>query len=320
MRGSRQRALHPAGRALRVGVPGVPLICGSSARKRFLQLLQSTSGSVKPATCPLASHTRGCMRIAASSPSMSSRDADHRVPPAILDVPLELHAQRPVVPHRTRAAVDLGGLEDEAAPLAQRHELFHHVGKGAGRHGTRMWMRCGGPAVHCRQSAARRLQLAAGCDRQPQLLNLNPYATIRQESSSALNFGGGGAARPCRRATIRSPWYAAVLDEHLVRVESGHHHPRDEHAGHRGLQRLGVVRRNAGGRRRSARRCRGSSARFGRESRHHVDAGTPGSRRSPSGVAHDDRRRLDRATRARSTGPRCSLPSPGSRSRAAPTA
>ena len=32
------------------GVPGVPLIFGSSARKRFLQLRQSTSGSTKPPT------------------------------------------------------------------------------------------------------------------------------------------------------------------------------------------------------------------------------------------------------------------------------
>ena len=55
------------------GWPGVPLMRGSSARKRFLQFRQSTSGSVKPATWPDASHTRGCIRIAASSPSMSSR-------------------------------------------------------------------------------------------------------------------------------------------------------------------------------------------------------------------------------------------------------
>ena len=44
-----------------------------SARKRALQVLQSTSGSVKPATWPEASQTWGCIRIAASSPSMSSR-------------------------------------------------------------------------------------------------------------------------------------------------------------------------------------------------------------------------------------------------------
>ncbi len=45
----------------------------SSARKRSLQLRQSTIGSLKPATCPDASHTLGFMMIAASMPTTSSR-------------------------------------------------------------------------------------------------------------------------------------------------------------------------------------------------------------------------------------------------------
>ena len=45
----------------------------SSARKRCLQWRQSTSGSVKPARWPEASHVRGCMMIAASRATMSSR-------------------------------------------------------------------------------------------------------------------------------------------------------------------------------------------------------------------------------------------------------
>src|SRR5207245_8080457 len=36
---------------------------------------------------------------------------DHRTPPALLDVLLELDAQRPVVPHRAKPAVDLGRLK-----------------------------------------------------------------------------------------------------------------------------------------------------------------------------------------------------------------
>ena len=40
---------------------------------RCPQCLQSTSGSVKPARWPLASHTRGCWRIAESRATMSSR-------------------------------------------------------------------------------------------------------------------------------------------------------------------------------------------------------------------------------------------------------
>ncbi len=44
-----------------------------SARNRSLQFLQSTSGSVNVAMCPLASQTLGAMRMAASSPTTSSR-------------------------------------------------------------------------------------------------------------------------------------------------------------------------------------------------------------------------------------------------------
>ena len=56
--------------------------------------------------------------------------AHHGVPPAILDVALELDAQRAVVPDRAEAAVDLGGLEDEAAPLAERDQFVHQGWRG----------------------------------------------------------------------------------------------------------------------------------------------------------------------------------------------
>ncbi len=48
-------------------------ISGTSARNRRWQFRHSTSGSVKPSTWPLATHTSGFIRMAASSPSMSSR-------------------------------------------------------------------------------------------------------------------------------------------------------------------------------------------------------------------------------------------------------
>src|SRR5262249_3162152 len=51
----------------------------------------------------------------------------HRAPPRVLDVALELDAERTVVPRRADAAVDLARREDEAAPLAQRDELRHQV-------------------------------------------------------------------------------------------------------------------------------------------------------------------------------------------------
>src|SRR6202012_94122 len=49
----------------------------------------------------------------------------HRPPPLGLDVVLEQHAVVPVVVAGADPAVDLRTLEDEAAPLAQRHDLVH---------------------------------------------------------------------------------------------------------------------------------------------------------------------------------------------------
>src|SRR5438045_6859221 len=53
--------------------------------------------------------------------------SDHRAPPSVLQIALELDAERAVIPDGSGAAVDLRGLKHEAAPLAERHELFHHV-------------------------------------------------------------------------------------------------------------------------------------------------------------------------------------------------
>src|SRR4029077_8967121 len=41
------------------------------------------------------------------------------------DLVLQLHAERPVVPARSGSAVDLAGLEDESAPLAEGDERLH---------------------------------------------------------------------------------------------------------------------------------------------------------------------------------------------------
>src|SRR4051812_17240037 len=50
---------------------------------------------------------------------------DHRAPPLVLDVRLEQHAVVPVVVRGAEPAVDLGRLEQEAAPLAERDDLVH---------------------------------------------------------------------------------------------------------------------------------------------------------------------------------------------------
>src|SRR5450432_3266053 len=51
--------------------------------------------------------------------------AGHGVPPEFLNVALEFRAERAVVPETVETAVNLGRLEHEPAPLAQRHDLFH---------------------------------------------------------------------------------------------------------------------------------------------------------------------------------------------------
>ena len=60
--------------------------------------------------------------------------AHHRIPPALLDVVLQLDAERAVVPDGAGASVDLGGLEDEAPALGEADEGVEDVGAGRGGH------------------------------------------------------------------------------------------------------------------------------------------------------------------------------------------
>src|SRR5260370_23917304 len=59
-----------------------------------------------------------------------TRVAHHVVPPGVLDVLFQLDAERAVVPEAADAAVNLARLEDEAAALAERDQLFHFNGHG----------------------------------------------------------------------------------------------------------------------------------------------------------------------------------------------
>ena len=86
---------------------------------------QSTIGSLNPPTWPDASQTFGFMMIEQSSPTMSSRIVDVVAPPGVLDVPLQLDAERAVVPEAVDAAVDLARREDEPPALAERDQLVH---------------------------------------------------------------------------------------------------------------------------------------------------------------------------------------------------
>ena len=50
---------------------------------------------------------------------------DHITPPRLLDVALELDAERAVVPQPVESTVNLRGLENEPASPAERHDFFH---------------------------------------------------------------------------------------------------------------------------------------------------------------------------------------------------
>src|SRR5690606_11458604 len=65
---------------------------------------------------------------------------DHRAPPLLLDVLLELGAERPVVPRGAGSAVDLARGEDEPAPLGEGDDGVE-TGGGRGRcgHGHHSW-------------------------------------------------------------------------------------------------------------------------------------------------------------------------------------
>ena len=98
--GREQHVLRPSGTTART-------VKTLSARKRALHFLQSTIGSLKFTTWPEASQTLGFMMIEQSRPTMSSRLRHDVLPPGVLDVALQFHAQRAVVPEAVDAAVDL---------------------------------------------------------------------------------------------------------------------------------------------------------------------------------------------------------------------
>ena len=99
-----------------------------SARKRSLQVRQSTSGSENPATWPDATQTCGLRMMAESSATMSSRSWIIERCHSRLDVLLEQHAVVAVVERRAEPAVDVRRREDERAAAAERRDLLDRRG------------------------------------------------------------------------------------------------------------------------------------------------------------------------------------------------
>src|SRR3989449_2991913 len=133
---------------------------------------------------------------------------NQRAPPALLDVLLELDAERPVVPHGPEAAVDLRRLKHEAASLGERHELLHQIVRWVHRGAedrpaawavaTRM---PGGPRARRARRSPRHPpsvppRRARGCRSG---LRLSPPP--RRRASSRPARAGPPPPRPCPRAT-----------------------------------------------------------------------------------------------------------------------
>src|SRR2546425_950220 len=134
----RERALAAAHGTLRVGLTGRafdPRIVGAKAILALLAVDEwiGESRDVPRRLPHLGMHQdRGVQAL-----DVFAR-VDHRPPPALLDVLLELDAQRTVVPDGTEAAIDIGRLIYVAEPVGQRNDVIHDFassyGSGGGRH------------------------------------------------------------------------------------------------------------------------------------------------------------------------------------------
>ena len=130
IRGSVSVPLAAADGALRVRLPGRALDPGVVGAKAVLAVLAVDQRIGEAGDVPRGLPHPRMHEDRGVEPFDVVARVHHRPPPAVLHVLLELDPERPVVPDRSQAAVDLGRLEDEAPPLGERDELVHHGGVG----------------------------------------------------------------------------------------------------------------------------------------------------------------------------------------------
>ena len=109
-----------------------------SSRQRRWQTTHSTSGSVKLSTCRWPSRPRVHDDGGVEADHVVALE-DHGTPPGVLDVALELGAERAVVPGAGQASVYLAVLEDEASAFAEGYELVQVYGHALLRVGGVWW-------------------------------------------------------------------------------------------------------------------------------------------------------------------------------------
>ena len=122
----------------------------------------------------------GCMMMEASSPTTSSRSWVIDAPPGVLDVALQLGAERAVIPEAVEAAVDFRRLENEPAPLAERNDLFHQL--------TGLWF------SHKARSVSQRPRMSREPERLSKSVFGKPGNQGRAGVSPALRGRNGAAA------------------------------------------------------------------------------------------------------------------------------
>ena len=129
-----ERAFAAAHGALGVRLAGCALDLGIVGPKAVLALLAIHERIGEPGQMPRCLPDLGMHQDRGVEALDVVAFMHHRPPPALLDVLLELDAERSVIPHGAKAAIDLGGLKYEAAPFCQRHELLHRFVCSCGRH------------------------------------------------------------------------------------------------------------------------------------------------------------------------------------------
>ena len=134
-------------------------------------------------------------------------------PPVVLQIALQLRAERAVVPAAVEAAVKLSGLENEAAAFAQRHDFFHAGGIGDIFVGH-VFERLGREAKQARRRAARR-----DCDPRADRKNVTTSSLTRHRVMPSWPILG--YLFPCRSERA-SPRVSGPRPKHSPRVEPLH--------------------------------------------------------------------------------------------------
>ena len=150
---------------------------------------------------------------------------DHRAPPGVPDVALQLDAERAVVPGRAEPAVDLARLEHEAPALGEGRDGLHQVG-----HGEAPLSRPLAAAAGVSSSAATGAQPPGGLT-EPQVT----HPSTRQDGERArsdTSWEGSRAMRDCSACGVD------VGGRHLERRTQRHAAlPAVEAPGHRRARR-----------------------------------------------------------------------------------